>query len=71
MKTQGLTGVTAIDTIVGAVTVKLTPLLFATPSRVTTTGPVVAPVGTVAVMLVVLQLVMAAVTPLKVTLTLF
>ena len=41
-----------------ATTVKLTPLL-ATPLTVTTTLPVVPPVGTVAVMLVALQLVIA------------
>ena len=48
------------------VTEKLTPLL-ATPATVTTTFPVVAPVGTGTVMLVVLQLVGVAVVPLKVT----
>src|SRR5213079_1832136 len=45
-------------------TVKLTPLL-ATPPTVTTTLPVVAPVGTGATMLVALQLVGVAATPLK------
>jgi hypothetical protein len=50
----------------GTVTVKLTPLL-ATPPTVTTTFPVVAPAGTVALMLVVFQLVAAAATPLNVT----
>jgi hypothetical protein len=50
----------------GTVTVKLTPLL-ATPPTVTTTLPVVAPAGTVATMLVALQLVGAAVTPLNFT----
>src|SRR5256885_316880 len=48
----------------GAVTVKLTPLL-ATPPTVTTTLPVVAPVGTGATMLVALQLVGVAATPLN------
>jgi hypothetical protein len=46
--------------------VKNTPLLVS-PLAVTTTFPVVAPLGTVAVMLVVLQTVVAAVTPLKLT----
>src|SRR5438132_1513884 len=48
------------------VTVKLTPLL-AIPPTVTTTLPVVAPLGTDATMLVALQLVVLAVVPLKVT----
>lgn len=48
----------------GVVTVKVTPLLL-TPLASTTTFPVVAPVGTVAVMLVSLQLVTEAVVPLK------
>src|SRR6266436_1036367 len=48
------------------VTVKLTPGL-ATPLTVTTTLPVVAPVGTGATRLVALQLVGVAVVPLKVT----
>src|SRR5437667_423289 len=48
------------------VTVKFTPLL-ATPPTVTTTLPVVAPLGTDATMLVALQLVVLAVVPLKVT----
>ena len=48
------------------VTVKLDPLL-ATPPTVTTTFPVVAPVGTLATMLVALQLVGLAVVPLNVT----
>ena len=52
---------------VGIPTVKPTPLL-ATPPTVTTTLPVVVPVGTVATMLVALQLVGAAVVPLKVSL---
>jgi hypothetical protein len=46
--------------------VKLTPLL-ATPPTVTTTFPEVAPVGTVTVMLVALQLVGVATVPLNVT----
>lgn len=50
----------------GAVTVKSTPLLI-TPLASTTTFPVVAPVGTVAVMLVPVQLVTEAVLPLKMT----
>src|SRR5467141_3701141 len=50
----------------GTVTVKLIPLL-ATPPTVTTTFPVVAPAGTVAVMLVALQLVGTAPTPLNAT----
>src|SRR5438876_11426930 len=48
------------------VTVKFTPLL-ATPPTVTTTFPVVAPLGADATMLVALQLVVLAVVPLKVT----
>src|SRR5437879_2624757 len=50
----------------GTVTVKLTPLL-ATPPTLTTTLPVVAPLGTAAVMLVALQLVGVAAIPLNVT----
>src|SRR5271169_3150395 len=50
----------------GGVTVKLTPLL-AWPLTVTTTFPVVAPVGTGATMLVALQLVGVAAVPLNVT----
>jgi hypothetical protein len=50
----------------GTVTAKLTPLL-ATPPTVTTTFPVVAPAGTVATMLVALQLVGVAAIPLNVT----
>jgi hypothetical protein len=50
----------------GTVTVKLTPLL-ATPPTVTTTLPVVAPVGTVVTMLVALQLFTTAAIPLNVT----
>src|SRR5207249_11037827 len=53
--------------MLGAVeTVKLTPLL-ATPPTVTTTLPVVAPVGTGATIDVALQLVGVAAVPLKVT----
>jgi hypothetical protein len=50
----------------GTVIVKLTPLL-ATPPTVTTTFPDVAPAGTAAVMLVVLQLVAVAAIPLNFT----
>ncbi len=50
----------------GAVTVKFTPLL-ATPPTLTTTFPVVAPVGTVTTMLVALQLVAVAAVPLNLT----
>jgi len=50
----------------GTVTVKLTPLL-ATPPTVTTTFPVVAPVGTGTTMLVALQLVGVAAVPLNFT----
>src|SRR6266478_4234489 len=50
----------------GTLTVKFTPLL-ATPPTVTTTLPVVAPVGTGTAMLVALQLVGVAAVPLKVT----
>jgi hypothetical protein len=50
----------------GTVTVKLTPLL-ATPPTVTTTFPVVAPVGTGTAMLVALQLVGVPAVPLNVT----
>jgi hypothetical protein len=55
-----------------AVTVKETPLLVPPPLplTVTTTFPVVAPLGTVAVMLVELKLVMVADLPLKVTVAL-
>jgi hypothetical protein len=48
------------------VTVKLTPLL-ATPPTVTTTFPVVAPLGTGTAMLVPLQLVGVPAAPLNVT----
>src|SRR3982074_2048882 len=47
-------------------TVKFPPLL-AVPPTATTTLPMVAPLGTVATMLVALQLVVVAVVPLKVT----
>ena len=50
----------------GTVTEKVTPLLAAPPT-VTTTLPVVAPEGTGAVMLVALQAVGVAATPLNVT----
>src|SRR5947209_6901292 len=49
-----------------ATTVKLFPLLLL-PDTVTITFPLVAPVGTVATMLVALQLVTAAVVPLNFT----
>jgi hypothetical protein len=49
-----------------ATTVKLLPLL-ATPETVTTTFPVVAPVGTVVTILVVVQVVAVAVVPLNLT----
>ncbi len=51
----------------GSVTVKVAPLL-ATPPIVTTTLPVVAPVGTAATIAVLLQLVTVAAVPLNVTL---
>jgi len=55
------------DVMLGAaVTVKVTPLL-ALPETVTITLPVVAPVGTVAVMLDAPQLVVVAVVPLNLT----
>ena len=50
----------------GVTTVKTTPLL-ATPPTVTTTLPVVAPVGTGTAIVVALQLVGVAVVPLNVT----
>ena len=55
-----------LGTAVSESIVKFTPLL-ATPDTVTTTGPVVAPFGTVTVMLVAPQLVTGAVVPLNVT----
>ena len=63
-----LTGAVIVTTggVVSAVTVKLTPML-ATPPTVTTTLPVVAPVGTEVTMLVALQLVAVPGVPLKVT----
>jgi hypothetical protein len=48
-------------------TVKVTPLLVAAPT-VTATGPVLAPLGTGTTMLVLLQLVGLAATPLNLTL---
>ncbi len=48
-------------------TVKFTPLLTRFAAVVTTTFPVVAVCGTVAVMLVLLQFMIVALTPLKVT----
>jgi hypothetical protein len=48
-------------------TVKFTPLLGTPPAAVTTTLPVVAPLGAVAVMLLAPQLVTVALVPLKVT----
>jgi hypothetical protein len=50
----------------GGITVKFTPLL-ATPLTVTTTGPVVAPLGTKVVMLVEVQLKAADAMPLNET----
>ena len=50
----------------GKVTVNAEPLL-ATPPTVTTTFPVVAPVGTVVAMVVALHVVIVAAVPLKVT----
>jgi hypothetical protein len=60
------------DVMLGAeVTVSVTPLLATPPAAVTTTLPVVAPVGTVAVMLVAAQLVIVvALVPLNFTLPL-
>ena len=55
-----------LEMLGGVVTVKATPLL-ARPPTVTTTFPVVAPVGTGTPMLVALQLVGVAVVPLNVT----
>jgi hypothetical protein len=49
------------------VTVNVTPVLATPPAAVTTTLPVAAPVGTVAVMLLTPQLLTVAVVPLKVT----
>jgi hypothetical protein len=67
--TEVPTGPDVTDRLVmlgGTVTVKATPLL-ASPPTVTTTSPVVAPLGTAAVMLVGLQFAGVAVVPLKVT----
>ena len=50
----------------GTVTVKLTPVL-ATPSTITTTFPVVAPVGTLTTRLVALHVITVANVPLNVT----
>jgi hypothetical protein len=67
--TEAPTAPEAGDTLVmlgAATTVKLFPLL-ATPDTVTSTFPVVAPAGTTATMLLALQLVTLAVTPLNLT----
>src|SRR5579859_4872183 len=64
--TDGVAGVTVIDTRDGGSTVKLIPLL-AFPPTVTTTLPVVAPEGTGATIFVLLQLVGVAGVPLNVT----
>jgi len=53
--------------ILGAETTVKLMLLLATPETVTTTFPVVAPLGTLAAMLVALQLVAVAVVPLNFT----
>jgi hypothetical protein len=58
--------IVTVGAVVSALTVKLTPLLLAPPT-VTTTFPLVAPLGTVATMLVALQLVAVAFVPLKLT----
>jgi hypothetical protein len=58
-------GLTLVILGVG-ITVKVTPLLIMPPT-VTTMGPVVAPTGTVTIMLVELQFDTAAVAPLKAT----
>src|SRR5215472_16677535 len=63
--TGPLTGTTVVRVGVGT-TVKLTPLL-ATPLTVTTTLPVVAPLGTCTPTLVAAQLVTDAAVPLKLT----
>jgi hypothetical protein len=55
-----------LEMVGAATTVKRLPLL-ATPPTVTTTFPVVVPVGTVVAMLVALQLVTVAVVPLNLT----
>lgn len=67
--TAAPTAPVVIDKLVilgAATTVKLFPLL-AVPYTVTTTFPVVAPLGTVATILVALQLVAVAVVPLNLT----
>jgi len=67
--TAALTAPVVIERLVmlgAATTVKLTPLL-ALFETVTTTFPVVAPLGTVAPMLVLLQLVTVAAVPLNLT----
>src|ERR1700681_3829012 len=56
----------SVTALVVPPTVKIRPLL-ATPPTVTTTGPVVVPFGTGTTMLVGLQLVGAAMVPLKKT----
>src|SRR5208337_358295 len=61
-----LLGLTPVSVGTDAVTVNATPLL-ATPPTFTTTFPLVAPLGTVTVMLVALQLVAVAAVPLNVT----
>ena len=69
MLTVALCGVPAVGVILagGPVTVKFTPLL-ASPPTVTTTFPVVAPVGTVTTMVVAFQvLAVPADVPLNVT----
>jgi hypothetical protein len=68
MVTEVPTGPEVVDRllIAGRTTVKLTPLLES-PHAVTTTFPVVAPLGTGTAMLVALQLVGAATMPLNVT----
>ena len=56
-----------VETLGGGTTVKDTPELATPPAAATTTFPVVAPLGTLAVMLVAAQLVTVALVPLKVT----
>jgi len=58
--------IVTVGAVVSVWTVKVTPLL-ATPPTVTTTFPVVAPVGTGVTMLVALQLVGVAAVPLNFT----
>src|SRR5215475_1033148 len=65
--TQGPNRITRpVGCVGGRLTVKLRPLL-ASPPTVTTTAPVVAPVGTFTTMLVADQLVGVAVVPLNLT----